>query len=108
MIARFRAGLAYLRVRTAWGKPKPVRPWGGCEKSAGTAAGWNRALTVASRLTIVPAHDRPLRNLRHLPEDYSLAQNAGCGRLFSSSRPDRRPASRPRQGHTECPWVRWN
>jgi cysteinyl-tRNA synthetase len=28
-------------------------------------------------------HDDPQRNFRHLPGDYSLALNAGCGRLFS-------------------------
>jgi len=39
---------------------------------------------------------RPNPHLRHyLPEDYSLAANAGCGRLFSSSRFWTRPASRP-------------
>ena len=37
-------------------------------------------------------HERPPFYLRHLPGDYSLATHAGCGRLFSSSRPmDARP-----------------
>src|SRR5689334_21518213 len=38
-------------------------------------------------------HERPSRNLRHLPGDYSLA-NAGCGRLFSKSETDARPSPR--------------
>jgi len=41
-------------------------------------------------------HVRPNPHLRHhLPRDYSLAANAGCGRLFSSSRFGTCPASRP-------------
>jgi hypothetical protein len=40
-------------------------------------------------------HERPFCNLRHLPEDYSLATIAGCGCLFSISRLNDAPASRP-------------
>src|ERR1700733_1649928 len=40
-------------------------------------------------------HDVSRSHLRHLPGDYSLAPNAGCGRLFSPSRLWTRPASRP-------------
>jgi hypothetical protein len=42
-------------------------------------------LTGNLGLTIVRRHERPAPHSRHLPDDYSLARNAGCGRLFSFS-----------------------
>src|SRR5262249_52369444 len=58
------------------------------------------ALTQREELIIVRAHERPFANLRHLPGDYSLATLAGCGRLFSSSRPV--DAGQVRR---DCPWT---
>src|SRR6516165_12448066 len=52
------------------------------------------ALDGMCRLDHCALHERTPR-LRHLPGDYSLASNAGCGRLFLIPETQTRPASRP-------------
>jgi len=66
-------------------------------RPAGLTAGARRApgpLTCTPRFTS-PPHEGLNENLRHLPEDYELANFAGCGRLFSLIETNGRPASRP-------------
>ena len=60
-----------------------------------TAKARAKCLTAAGAFDHGAGHERPFCNLRHLPEDYSLATIAGCGCLFSTFETKRRPASRP-------------
>ena len=54
----------------------------------------NGDLDAMPRLDHCARHERS-GYLRHLPGDYSLASNAGCGRLFLIVETQTRPASRP-------------
>src|SRR6516164_6786593 len=78
--------------RRANGSPTPNDHAGGRVKSSLSGAiqtvRWHVRggdLDAMCRLDHCAWHERSAR-LRHLPGDYSLAPNAGCGRLFSSLR----------------------
>src|SRR5690242_128204 len=66
---------------------------GAIQQFAGTMRGGD--LDAMCRLDHCARHERSAR-LRHLPGDYSLAPNAGCGRLFSSSRTRDTPGQQAR------------